>query len=171
VVGIGGEPVLQWWNGDKRGSIPAHDGGGFALRRSPDQVQFVTFGFDGNIILWRSNPLAVVLSSRRTTDNGLPSELREEKSHCIPRLLGNRPRYCMRRGSIRVIVFSFAAGNTYKPNASIAAFERSDSPCAVRRFASFRATRCATWPEAPRQAKRLPPIPGALTPQIDYAPF
>ncbi len=53
-VAIGAEMVIRWWNELTSGQAIAHPGGGIAARRADDLAHFVTFGYDGTIILWGS---------------------------------------------------------------------------------------------------------------------
>jgi len=60
VVGIGGDAAMRWWQESRAGAAPAHEGGGIAVRRSPDGAHFATFGYDGKIILWGGSPVEAI---------------------------------------------------------------------------------------------------------------
>jgi WD40 repeat protein len=60
VVGVGRDPLLHWWKDDASGTLPGHEAGAQGLRRSPDLEHFLTLGFSGDMILWRTIPLTAV---------------------------------------------------------------------------------------------------------------
>jgi WD40 repeat protein len=60
VIGVGRDPLLHWWRNGTSGTLPGHEAGALALRRSPDLAHFVTFGPSGDMILWGTEPLAAI---------------------------------------------------------------------------------------------------------------